>query len=149
MWWRLLPNALELAGALVKMVPTIAYDPQRWWEITLQQPKSRMLNPRWLYRSSVSNKVLLVCGPKNWKKNKGNQFWKRYLHHINSHKLVPTIYGRQCVVARPCSSRAWWPQLAPNFCSWVTKQSQFFHTNHMLGTLDFTVPGRWAPLNFS
>ena len=43
-----------------------------------------------------------------------------------------------------CSSRA----LAPNFCSWATRKSQFFHTNHMLGTLDFTGSEHWAPFNF-
>ena len=37
-----------------------------------------------------------------------------------------------------CSSRAQWP-LAPNFCSRATRKSQIFHTNHMLGTLDFAV----------
>ena len=37
----------------------------------------------------------------------------------------------------PCSSRARWA-LAPNFCSWATRKSQIFHTNHMLGTPDFT-----------
>ena len=37
-----------------------------------------------------------------------------------------------------CSSRAWWP-LVPNFCPWATRKPQIFHTNHMLGTLDFTV----------
>ena len=25
---------------------------------------------------------------------------------------------------------------------------RFFHTNHMLGTLDFTVSEHWAPFNF-
>ena len=39
--------------------------------------------------------------------------------------------------SRLCSSRAQWP-LAPNFCSWATRKSYFFHTNHMLGTRDFT-----------
>ena len=33
-----------------------------------------------------------------------------------------------------CSCRAWW-LLAPNLCSWATRKSQIFHTNHMLGTL--------------
>ena len=46
-----------------------------------------------------------------------------------------------------CSSRALWP-LAPNFCPWVTRKSPVFHTNHMLGTLDFTVSEHWAPFNF-
>ena len=46
-----------------------------------------------------------------------------------------------------CSSRARCP-LAPNFCPWATSKSQIFHTNHMLGTLDFTVSEHWAPLNF-
>ena len=47
----------------------------------------------------------------------------------------------------PCSSRARWP-LAPNFCSWATRKSQIFHTNHMLGTLDFTGSEHWVPFNF-
>ena len=46
-----------------------------------------------------------------------------------------------------CSSRARWA-LAPNFCSWATRKSQIFHTNHMLGTLDFTGSEQWAPSNF-
>ena len=46
-----------------------------------------------------------------------------------------------------CSSRAQWP-LAPNVCSRATSKSYFFHTNHMLGTLDFTVSEHWAPFNF-
>ena len=46
-----------------------------------------------------------------------------------------------------CSSRAQWP-LAPNFCSRAIRKSYFFHTNHMLGTLDFTVSEHWAPFNF-
>ena len=44
-------------------------------------------------------------------------------------------------------SRACYP-LAPTFSSWVTKKSYFFCTNHMLGTLDFTVSEHWASLNF-
>ena len=46
-----------------------------------------------------------------------------------------------------CSSGARSP-LAPNFCSRVTRKSQIFHTNHMLGTLDFTVSEHWGPFNF-
>ena len=46
-----------------------------------------------------------------------------------------------------CSSRARWP-LVPNFCPRATRKSQIFHTNHMLGTLDFTVSEHWAPFNF-
>ena len=46
-----------------------------------------------------------------------------------------------------CSSRARWP-LVPNFCSQVTRKSQIFHTNHMPGSLDFTVSEHWAPFNF-
>ena len=45
------------------------------------------------------------------------------------------------------SSRARWP-LVPNFCPWATRKSQIFYTNHMLGTLDFTVSEHWAPFNF-
>ena len=46
-----------------------------------------------------------------------------------------------------CSCRAWW-LLAPNLCSWVTRESKIFHTNHMLGTLDFTVSEDWALFSF-
>ena len=46
-----------------------------------------------------------------------------------------------------CSSRARWP-MAPNFYPRATRKSQIFHTNHMLGTLDFTVSEHWAPFNF-
>ena len=46
-----------------------------------------------------------------------------------------------------CSSRAQWP-MAPNFCPRATRKSQIFHTNHMLGTLDFTVSEHWVPFNF-
>ena len=46
-----------------------------------------------------------------------------------------------------CSSRARWP-LVPNFCPRATRKSQIFHTNHMLGTLDFTDSEDWAPFNF-
>ena len=45
-----------------------------------------------------------------------------------------------------CSSRAQWPP-APNFCLLATGKSQFFHTNHMLGTLDFTGSEHRAPFN--
>ena len=45
------------------------------------------------------------------------------------------------------SSRARWP-LESNFCPRATRKSQIFHTNHMLGTLDFTVSEHWAPFNF-
>ena len=41
-----------------------------------------------------------------------------------------------------------WP-VAPNFCLWATRTSQFFHRNHMLGTLDFTSSENWAPFSFS
>ena len=34
-------------------------------------------------------------------------------------------------------------------CSWATKKSYFFHTNHMLGALDFTSSEHWALFNFS
>ena len=51
------------------------------------------------------------------------------------------------VVAGLCSSRALWP-LVPNFCSWTTRKSQIFHTNHILGTLVFTGSEHWAPFHF-
>ena len=33
-------------------------------------------------------------------------------------------------------------------CPRPTGKPQIFHTNHMLGTLDFTVSEHWAPFNF-
>ena len=33
-------------------------------------------------------------------------------------------------------------------CPRVTRKSQIFNTNHMLGTLDFTGSEHWAPFNF-
>ena len=38
--------------------------------------------------------------------------------------------------------------VAPNFCPRATRKSQIFHTNHTLGTLDFTDSEDWAPFNF-
>ena len=64
---------------------------------------------------------------------------KRY-YQLNSVYTVPTV-------TELCSSRAQWP-LAPNFCSWATRKSYVLHTDHMLGTLDFTVSELWAPNNF-
>lgn len=43
---RLFPRTSEFEGALVKMVPTNAWDPQSGWEMTLQQPRSMMLKPK-------------------------------------------------------------------------------------------------------
>ena len=47
-------------------------------------------------------------------------------------------------LSRLCSSRSRW-SLAPNFC--LTRKSQIFHTNHMLGSLDFTRSENWTPCN--
>lgn len=55
-------------GALVNIVPTKTCVSHRECWITLQQPRSSMWKPRWRYRSSVSNRVLLVYGPKNWER---------------------------------------------------------------------------------
>ena len=48
-----------------------------------------------------------------------------------------TQYSTYMVYTGLCSSTARWT-LAPNFCSWATRKSQIFDTNHMLDTLDFT-----------
>ena len=47
-----------------------------------------------------------------------------------------------------CFSRAWWP-VVPNFCSRLARKTFAFHTNHMLGTLDFSVSEHWAPFKFA
>ena len=36
----------------------------------------------------------------------------------------------------------------PNFCPWVTRKSQFFHTNHMLGTEILQVQSTGLPSIF-
>ena len=58
------------------------------------------------------------------------------------YRVLVTPQG--CALAEPGGP---WP-LAPNFCLRATRKSQIFHTNHMLGTLDFTVSEHWAPFNF-
>ena len=81
---------------------------------------------------------LLSCNDENFY----NQFnWLFLLLHIMI--MSSKVKGFQ----PECSSRARWP-LAPKFCPWATTKSQIFHTNHMLGTLDFTVSEHWAPFNF-
>ena len=59
-----------------------------------------------------------------------------------SHLVILEKTPLGCVLAEPGD-----PQ-APNFCSWATRKSYFLHTNHMPGTLDFTVPEQWASFNF-
>ena len=46
--------------------------------------------------------------------------------------------GTPGAMAGLCSSRARWP-LAPNFCPQATRKSQIFHTNHKLGSLQFSL----------
>ena len=55
----------------------------------------------------------------------------------NSLKII-----QGCALAEPCGP--WRLTLCPR----PTTKSQIFHTNHMLGTLDFTVSEHWAPFNF-
>ena len=76
----------------------------------------------------------------------------RYILYFSCFKLVITEWakvksGDKNQHSGLCSSRAQWP-LAPNFCPWATRKTQIFQTNHMLGTLDFTVSVHWAPFNF-
>ena len=47
-----------------------------------------------------------------------------------------------CALAEP--GGRWHPTFALG-----TRKAYFFHTNHMLGTLDFTGSEHWAPFNFS
>ena len=62
-------------------------------------------------------------------------------HVLHIHTLVEYT-GIHCTVHTWCmqgcalSQRGW--TLVPNFCSCVTRKSQIFDTNRMLGTLDFT-----------
>ena len=68
-------------------------------------------------------------------------------HFIQNLTEGPLPDSSRKIEAGLCSSRARWP-LAPNFCPRVTRKSQIFHTNYMLGTLDFTVSEHWASFNF-
>ena len=61
--------------------------------------------------------------------------------------LVKGAMSRWYCCFRWMFCRARWP-LAPNFCPRATRKSQIFHSNHMLGTLDFTVSEHWASFNF-
>ena len=72
------------------------------------------------------------------------------MRHYPAARPIRSTTQTWVVIRHPrlCSSRARWP-LAPNFCPRATRKFQIFHTNHMLGTLDFTVSEHWAPFNFS
>ena len=75
------------------------------------------------------------------KENKFHMTSSMYLYFLQ-------VIGKdQSQYAGLCSCRAQWP-LVPNFCPRVKRKFQNFHTNHMLGTLDFTVSEHWAPVNF-
>ena len=65
----------------------------------------------------------------------------------NAPTILCSIYIRKKNQSGLCPSRAQCP-LMPNFCSWVTRKSNFFHSNHMLDTLDFTGSEHWAPFKF-
>ena len=85
---------------------------------------------------------LLSCKDENFYKQFNWLFLLLMRIMIISSKGVPTT--------TLCSNRARWP-LAPNFCPWGTTKYQILyksHTNHMLGTLDFTVSEHWVPFNF-
>lgn len=51
-----------LVEASVKMVPTKVCGPHSGWEMHLQQPRSRISNPKYRNRSSVSNNVACEYG---------------------------------------------------------------------------------------
>ena len=76
-------------------------------------------------------------------------FCREHNHQIGHFRIASSLCFKARLSAKPglCSSRARWP-LAPNFCFWATRKSQIFHTNHMLGSLDFTGSEHWAPFNF-
>ena len=88
------------------------------------------------YKSSY--KVLIAQGPPQGMSN-----GRCFIRWAPS----PIMFRNKVQYSGLCSSRARWP-LAPNFCPQETRKSQIFHTNHMLGTLDFTVSEHWAPFNF-
>ena len=80
------------------------------------------------------------------------KYWKmpyRQWQMKSRYQMVKSPLSATCLDGSSglCSTRAQWP-LAPNFCPRATRKSQIFHTNHMLGTLDFTVSEHWAPLYF-
>ena len=67
-------------------------------------------------------------------------------------KVLTFSLNSKCLIDTPLipglrSNRAQWP-LALNICSQATRKSYFFHTNHMLGILEFPVSEHWAPFVF-
>ena len=69
-----------------------------------------------------------------------DQWLEHFISHAQKSIFLDTMTGL-------CSSGVQWP-LVPNFCPRATRKTQIFHTNRMLGTLDFTVSEHWAPFNF-
>ena len=129
---------LEKGTALARLIATAS--PQRQpWSVGLLWKLYRPNNNEWKGISKwFLSYWLLSCNDENFY----NQFnWLFLLLHIMI--MSSKVKGFQ----PECSSRARWP-LAPKFCPWATTKSQIFHTNHMLGTLDFTVSEHWAPFNF-
>ena len=77
----------------------------------------------------------------------GAMYTRACTHTVNLKSLFKVEISRE-LNAGLCSSSTQWP-LEPNFFSWATWKSEFFHTNHMLGTLNFTSSEHWAPFNLS
>ena len=66
-----------------------------------------------------------------------------YQKHITICNLYYELKFKQgCALAEPGV-----PWRLTLICSWVTRKSEIFHTNHMLGSLDFTGAEDWAPFN--
>ena len=63
---------------------------------------------------------------------------------IENNSIQDSYNNQGCALAEPGGPHG----LASNFCPWATRKSQIFYTNHMLGTLDFTVSEHWASFNF-
>ena len=66
-----------------------------------------------------------------------------YQKHITICNLYYELKFKQgCALAEPGV-----PWRLTLICSWVTRKSEIFHTNQMLGSLDFTGAEDWAPFN--
>ena len=66
----------------------------------------------------------------------------RIFAELNNPKRALSKMNQGCALAEP--GGPW----CLNFALGQLENLRFLHTNHMLGTLDFTVSEHWAPFNF-
>ena len=80
----------------------------------------------------------------------GSFFFQRKVGGLSSREIAGEFCWPLAVIENPAklheSSRGF--DLAAPGGLWCLEILVFFHTNHALGTLDFTISEDWAPINF-